>query len=285
MILQGRQVRISSTDEDYAADADARAMAAGWPGLGEELEHWGEAGRVATLWWRDDDAAVASPQLDRLLAVAHDVPIAVAVIPALADGGLAARLVRATGPAVDVLQHGWQHTDHAGGRGKKNEFPPERPAAAAAADLAAGRARLAELFGASALAVLAPPWNRFGDRFLPLLAACGIGAISQAGPRRAPWPIPGVFAANVHVDLVDWAGGRGFVGEAAALAALVGHLRGRRLGRFDGTEPTGIMTHHAVQDGSAETFLAGLVAATCSHPAARWLAAGEVFAPAISGSA
>src|SRR5271155_5313241 len=112
--------------------ADARAMAAGWPDLAEELEHWGEAGRVATLWWRDDDAAVASAQLDRLLALAHGVPIALAVIPALADIGLAARLTPPAGSAVAVLQHGWYHTNHADGR-RKSEFPPERPAAAAAA--------------------------------------------------------------------------------------------------------------------------------------------------------
>jgi hypothetical protein len=268
-------------------DADARATAAGWPALAEELEHWGEAGRVATLWWRDDDAATASPQLDRLLALACDVPVALAVIPALADDGLAASL--ASRPAVAVLQHGWRHTDHAGGQlggRRKSEFPAERPVAAAAGDLAAGRTRLAALFGAAALAVLAPPWNRFDSRFLPLLAACGIGAVSQAGPRRLAWPIPGLFAANVHVDLVDWGGGRGFVGEAAALDGLVGHLRGRRLGRFDGAEPTGIMTHHAVQEGVAELFLGRLFAATRGHPAARWLAAGEVFAPGIaSGNA
>jgi hypothetical protein len=271
---------------DMPHDANARAMAAGWPGLAEELEHWGEAGRVATLWWRDDDAVVASQQLDRLLGLARDVPVALAVIPALADDGLAASL--ASRSAVAVLQHGWRHTDHARG-GRKSEFPAERPAAAAAGDLAAGRVRIAELFGASALAVLAPPWNRFDSGFLPLLAACGIGAISQAGPRRHAWPIPGVFSANVHVDLVDWAGGRGFVGEAAALEALVGHLRGRRLGRCDGVEPTGIMTHHAVPEGAAETFLLRLFATTRGHPAARWLAAGEVFAPgiasAITGSA
>jgi len=262
--------------------ADGRARA-GWPGLAEELEHWGEAGWVATLWWRDDDAAAASGELDRLLDVARDVPIALAVIPALADRGLAARLASAAAP-VGVLQHGWRHADHATG-GRKSEFPPERPQPAAAADLFAGRARLAELFGATALAVLAPPWNRFDDRFLQLLAACGIGAISQAGPRRRRWPLPGVFAANVHVDLVDWAGGRGFVGEDVALDWLVGHLRGRRLGFFDRAEPTGIMTHHRVQEGAAENFLDRLLALTLAHPAARWLAAGEVFAPGIAGSA
>jgi hypothetical protein len=238
---------------------------------------------VGTLWWRDDDAASATAELDRLFVAARDVPIALAVIPALAEPALAARLASAAAP-VGVLQHGWRHADHARG-GRKSEFPPERSQAAAAADLFAGRARLAELFGAAALAVLAPPWNRFDDRFLPLLAACGIGAISQAGPRRRRWPLPGVFAANVHVDLVDWAGGGGFVGEDVALDRLVGHLRGRRLGFFDRAEPTGIMTHHRVQDGAAEKFLERLLALTLAHPAARWLAAGEVFAPGIAGSA
>jgi hypothetical protein len=263
-------------------EADARARA-GWPEFAQELEQWGEAGWVATLWWRDDDAAAASAELDRLFEVAGDVPVALAVIPALADRGLAARLASTAAP-VGVLQHGWRHADHAIG-GRKSEFPPERPQPAAAADLRAGRARLAALFGGTALAVLAPPWNRFDDRFLPLLAACGIGAISQAGPRRRRWPLPGVFAANIHVDLVDWAGGRGFIGEGAALARLVGHLQGRRLGVFDRAEPTGIMTHHRVQDRAAETFLDRLLALTLAHPAARWLAAGEVFAPGIAGLA
>jgi hypothetical protein len=263
---------------------DARAMAAGWPDLAEELEQWEEAGRVATLWWRDDDAAVANAELDRLLAIRCHVPVALAVIPALADAGLAARLTPLAGSPIAVLQHGWCHANHSAGR-RKSEFPPDRPPTAVAADLAAGRARLSALFGASALAVLAPPWNRFDNGFLPLLAACGIGAISQAGPRRLSRPIPGVFAANVHVDLVAWAGDHGFVGEAAALALLVGHLRGRRLGRFDGTEPTGIMTHHHVQDRPTEAFLERLFAVTGTHPAARWLAAGEVFAPGIAGSA
>jgi hypothetical protein len=259
-------------------------MAAGWPGLAAELEHWGEAGRVATLWWRDDDAAVANARLDRLLALACRVPIALAVIPARADMGLAARLARTGAPAPVVLQHGWRHADHSGG-GKKSEFPPERSLEAAAADLAAGRARLFELFGNAALAVLAPPWNRFEGRFLPLLAAIGISAISQAGPRRRVWPAIGVFAANVHVDLVAWARGAGFVGEGAALDLLVGHLRGRRLGRFDPAEPTGIMTHHRVHDCATEAFLERLFALTLAHPAVRWLTPGEVFAPGIGGSA
>ena len=267
-------------------DAELRVTTAGWCDLADEFERWGEAGRVATLWWRDDDATAASDRLDRLLAIAGDVPVALAVIPAAADAGLAARLAHGARsgetPPVAVLQHGWRHLNHAADH-RKSEFPPGRPRAAVSADLAAGRARLTAFFGTAALPVLAPPWNRFDPDFLPLLTEYGIGAISRANPRRAAWPMPGVFEADVHVDLVAWGGDRGFIGDAAALGGLVGHLRGRRLGRFDGDEPTGILTHHLVQDEAADSFLARLVAVTGAHPAVRWLGAGEVFAPGLGG--
>ncbi len=273
------------------------AATAFWADLAHELDRWGDEGRIATLWWRDDDAAVPCGPLDRLLQIAGTIPVALAVIPAAAEAGLAARLgglgTRSAGsppielPPISILQHGWRHSNHAappeasGFRGKKSEFPAQRSRQSAAADLCAGQARLRELFGTRVLAVLAPPWNRLDERFLPLLAGCGIRAVSRLGPRRGAWPSPGVFEANVHVDLVAWKGDRGFVGEAAALAALTGHLRARRTGAADGGEPSGILTHHQVQDEATGAFLGRLIALTETHPAARWLAGGEVFAPII----
>ncbi len=262
---------------------ETRVTPAGWADLTGELDRWREAGREATLWWRDDDAATAGDRLDRLLAVAGEAPVTFAVIPGLADASLAARL--AGSPRCGgVVQHGWLHVDHAAG-GKKSEFPPTRPRAAAAADLARGRTRMTELFGGAALAVLAPPWNRFDDGLLLFLAECGIGALSRVKPRRAVCPAPGVLECNVHVDLVAWAGDRGFIGREAALSGIVGHLRARRRGQVDSAEPTGILTHHLVQDAAADAFLRRLVAIVCAHPAARWLAAGEVFAPPPAAAA
>jgi hypothetical protein len=251
-----------------------------WTGLVDEFNRWSEAGRVATLWWRDDDAAVASDRLDRLASIAGDIPISLAVIPAAADPRLAAWLTGPSrSPGLAVLQHGWRHVNHAINR-KKSEFPPERPCHAVASDLAAGRARLTGLFGARALAVLVPPWNRFDPCFLPFLAACGLGAISRSNPRQTPWPAPGIAEVNVHIDLVAWAADRGFIGEAAALGGIVGHLQARRLGEVDPREPTGILTHHLVQDEATEAFLRRLVAITKGHPATRWLDAAEIFAAA-----
>jgi hypothetical protein len=257
------------------------APAVRWSDLLGEFDRWTEAGRVATLWWRDDDAAGPSDRLDRLFSISGDIPIALAVIPSGADSRLAAWLahpLRSHQTArLFVLQHGWRHQSHAVD-GKKSEFPPERSRRAVACDLAAGRMRLVTLFEARALPVLAPPWNRFDCRFLSLLVDCGLSGISSVGPRRLVRPAPGVVAANIHVDLVAWTGDRGFIGEEAALRGLIGHLRARRSTGVDAEEPTGILTHHLVQDEATDTFLRKLAAITEVHCAARWLDATEVFA-------
>jgi hypothetical protein len=225
-----------------------------------------------------------SGRLDRLISVAGDVPISLAVIPAAAHpelGEWVADLSRARkAPRLAVLQHGWRHMNHAVD-GKKNEFPEERSSHAVRSELIEGRDRLAALFGMHVLPVLAPPWNRFASRFLPHLAACGLGAISRMKPRRTPWPSPGIAETNVHIDLVAWATSRTFIGEQASLGGIIGHLQARRLGEVDAEEPTGILTHHLVQDEAADTFLRRLVATTKEHPATRWLDAAEVFPDAL----
>src|SRR6185503_10933091 len=88
-----------------------RARRMSWDALDAELERWRAAGRVATFWWRDDDAVTDTPALRRLLELraSLDVPLALAVIPANADAALAALVP----PEVAVLQHGFAHRNHA----------------------------------------------------------------------------------------------------------------------------------------------------------------------------
>jgi hypothetical protein len=255
-----------------------------WADLADELNRWEEEGRTATLWWRDDDAVAPSRRLDDLLTVAGAIPVSLAVIPATAEPALAGWLERYASSSVRILQHGYRHANHASAV-KKSEFPNSRRREAVKADLALGRARLAELFGPRALAVLAPPWNRFDDSFLPLLAEIGIYGISKIGTCLSAHPEPGVCEANVHVDLVSWRTDRGFVGEAAALGGLVAHLTARRSGDADPDEPTGLLTHHLVQDEATGAFLARLISLTRNHPAARWLEADAVFASTAAKSA
>jgi hypothetical protein len=257
------------------------AMAVGWRDLVAELNGWRAAGQVATLWWRDDDAVMPNAKLDRLFSIGGNVPIALAVIPAAVETELADWISRSARSFlrsnVAILQHGWRHSNHSVG-GKKSEFPPDRPRENVVSDIAAGRARLAQLFGMRALPVLVPPWNRFDDCFLPLLGSCGIKAVSRMNPRRAAAPVLGVIEVNVHVDVVAWKGDRGFIGEEGALGCLIGHLRSRRLGHVCRDEPTGILTHHTVLDAATDAFLHRLVEVIGAHPAARWLDATEFFA-------
>ncbi len=249
---------------------------ADWPDLVAEFDRWGEAGRVATLWWRDDDAIAATPRLDDLLLLAGKAPVGLAVVPALARPDLAAAL--ASAPAVAVLQHGWQHRNRAGD-GRKSEYPGTRSASRVGAEVAAGRARLTALFGSRALCVFVPPWNRFAPELLPVLAGSGVTGLSTLASERLETLPAGLAALDVHVDVVDWKGGRGFVGIGAALGRLVGCLRAHRiddpvrLGTSRG--PVGILTHHLVMDRATAGLLASLTALIATHPGARWTSVTE----------
>lgn len=245
---------------------------AGWPDLVDEFDRWGEAGRIATLWWRDDDAVAATPQLADLLQLAGETPVALAVIPALARVDLAAALGNA--PQVVVVQHGWRHVDRAG-HGKKSEYPAGRPATMVGAEIGAGRARLNAVFGSRTLPLLVPPWNRFADEFLPVLPAIGVAGLSVMASRHTAAMPPGLARIDVHVDLVAWRADRGFIGTDAALRRLVDCLRASRCDAEAAPTPIGILTHHLIMDGATADFLARLIELTGSHAAARWAAVSE----------
>ncbi|MBV8507886.1 MAG: hypothetical protein JOZ11_19045 [Alphaproteobacteria bacterium] len=86
---------------------------------------------------------------------------------------------------------------------------------------------------------------------------------------------------NTHVDLIAWKENRVFVGEDAALGGMVEHLRARRLRVVCADEPTGVLTHHLVQDEATNAFLERLIAVSTVHPAVLWLDAGEIFTPGM----
>ena len=247
-----------------------------WSELSEELDAWHDEGRIASLWWRDDDAAKPAPALDRLvgLAIEHSVRVGLAVIPALAHPSLGPWLD--TVP-VEVLQHGWAHLNHAGPDEKKSELGRHRPAGVVMDELSRGLEVLRELAGSRFQPVLIPPWNRIDDALIPALPDSGFRGLSTYGPRRTAEPLAGVSQANCHIDVVDWRGTRGFVGHERAIAAAVAHLRARRACSVDPTEPTGLLTHHAVHDESTWEFIDRYLERTRQHPAAHWLTPRETI--------
>lgn len=247
----------------------------GWLALADEASRWRDAGRVAELWWRDDDAADASAALDRLLALHRQasVPLALAVVPAHATQALAVRL--GAEPGVDLLQHGYAHLNHATPGEKKIELGAHRPAMVVLGELGTGWLALERLFDRRARAVLVPPWNRIAPALVPTLPEIGFHGLSTFGARRRAVPVKGVIQINAHVDLIDWNASRGFIGEERALGILVDALR---YARNVSQEPVGVLSHHLAMDGEAWDFLGALWEKTSIMPGLCIRPAGELFA-------
>jgi hypothetical protein len=195
------------------------------------------------------------------------------VVPLGADPGLLAGLAE----PVSVLQHGTDHRNRARGGEKKTEFPGAEAPQAAAARLAAARKQLEARAGDRFMPVLAPPWNRLPERLLPHLAAAGFRGLSRYGARSSAEPSSGLRQVNAHVDVIGWRAGRGFAGEDASLAAAVKHLAAKRTGAADRHEATGWLTHHAVHDETAWTFLERLFETTRKMPGVHWRGAQQLF--------
>jgi peptidoglycan/xylan/chitin deacetylase (PgdA/CDA1 family) len=236
-----------------------------WQALQQELDHWHQP---ATFWWRDDDAIAPGAALDRLLAISgqHAIDLSLAVIPALCTEALAQRL--STEPRAWVLQHGYDHRAYAAPGERKRELGGPRPRDEILQQLRTGRQRLAQLFGAQALDILVPPWNRIDADLLPLLPELGYRRLSVLGPRQAE-PV-GLLQINVHIDIIDWQARR-FAGTELVLKRIIANLEARRLGRVDASEPCGLMTHHLDHDPACWDFLEQLTQALAASPRVRWV--------------
>lgn len=242
-----------------------------WRRLGDELDAWAAAGRTAEFWWRDDDAASATPAFLRLLDTRRrtGAPLAVAAIPGLATPDLAAAVEDRDD--VCFLQHGYLHANHAAPGEKKAEFGPARELAGARRDLQAGRERMAGLFGGRWIAdVMVPPWNRIGTHVAAALPELGFRRLSLFGRRKPEAEQAGLVGVNTHVDIVDWRGGGGFVGDEAAVGAAAGRLAAVRSGGTGAGEVIGLLTHHGAHDERCWDFVGRLADVIATHPSARW---------------
>jgi hypothetical protein len=244
-----------------------------WAELTEELDSWAKADRLAEFWWRDDDAIADTEALDDLLRCAGPTPVALAVIPAIAEASLADKLRRNS--TVTVLQHGWRHHNHAL-HGPNSEYPMGRGQNDVAEEFVQGRRRLGELFCAQYIPVFAPPWHGFDDAYLPTLREAGLLAISRKGVRSSAG-VAGLRVVNVHCVPIQWSDPPSFGTDEEYLLTLLGHLQGKRTGRYDPDEPTGVLTHHLVQNSRSYAFMTKLSKVIYLHPAAKWLDARSVF--------
>jgi hypothetical protein len=250
---------------------------ADWLPLEQELAQWTASGRIATLWWRDDDASAATPQLERMLALSADyaAPLGLAVVPARIDPSLPTLLAQAA--RTIVLQHGYSHANHAPAGEKKAEFGAHRPLSDLISDAGAGWAHLVAMPRVAPIFV--PPWNRWTSALAPGLVAVGLRAVSAYGARSRAEVVPGLTTLNTHSDLIDWRGSRGFAGTAPCLALLTAHLTARRLGFADSDEPTGLLTHHLDHDDKCWTFLRDLFSFVSEQRTLTWVSPETLLGP------
>jgi len=256
-------------------------MSTPWGSLNQELNAWAMTGRKALFWWRDDDAAALCWSLTQLLDLAAltGAPLALAVIPGEVEPGLP-KLLRRHEADCSVLQHGFAHRNHAATGSKKCELVSLARRPETSGELGRGKERLEALFGARFRPVLVPPWNRIADDVVAALPRLGFTGLSTYKARTRAEPAPGLVQVNCHLDILQWRPERRFLGEAAALDLLTGHLAAKRHGRADAAEPSGILTHHRVLDAAAWDFLERLVLRLAEHPGARLLPAEAVFGAA-----
>ena len=252
-------------------------MMADWAGLKTELARWMDTGRTATFWWRDDDATAPGPRLERLAALSgtHRIPVGLAVIPGQARDDLGAALSAV--PQLKMLVHGHHHRNYAPAGEKKAEFGAHRPVPDMLGDTAVGRETLLARFPNLALPIFVPPWNRIDPTLADQLSSAHFKGLSRYGRRGDRPPAQNMVENNCHLDLINWRGGRNFIGRTQALELLINHLAARRTGRADHGEITGILSHHAIMDEESWFFLAELFAHTKESDNAHWLTINEVF--------
>jgi hypothetical protein len=237
--------------------------AAVWQKLLDELTRWQDAGQVARLWLRDDDAVVPSAALEHLLEISarYAVPAAIAIIPAATGPAMASRMAEAR-HAVPVV-HGWRHVNHAPPQEKKQELGAHRPRPDVVTDLSDAIQRMMALFGERLLPLLVPPWNRIDQTLLPMLPELGYIGVSGYRGHPAGGELP---VLNTHVDIIDWQTTRRGGDHAALAAELARQLAAARpIGAA-----VGILTHHLDHDETCWSFLERLFEITGAHPACRW---------------
>lgn len=249
-----------------------------WAMLQNELNLWVESGKTATFWWRDDDAVEETPKIQLLDTLSRDmqVPVSVAVIPAVMHDSLVQFLHQRDN--FTAMQHGYSHRSYALKAAKKIELGGDRSCDEIQAELDRGRRLLSTAFGEQFIPVLVPPWNRIESRIYPTLASAGFSGISSIRARETACPVKGLLQVNTHLDPVNWHHDRGFIGETIAIGQIHQHLSARRQAGGDIAEPTGILTHHLIQNDEVWAFCRALFDTLNRHPATRWLNAREIWA-------
>ena len=217
-----------------------------------------EAPGSIRFFFRDDDAGWEDARLFELLDVfaAYDVPIDLAVIPKSISRQTAARLrkrLEESRESISAHQHGYAHVNHEE-TGRKCEFGESRSSVLQRADIAAGKALLADLLGPTE-SIFTPPWNRCTASTAACLKREGFSLLSR-DITAAQFNTPGLIELPVSVD---WFGRRKGV-------RLTLNEIGESLSKAASSQtPVGMMLHHALIDDEERQRISELLELISSH--------------------
>ena len=240
--------------------------------LALELSRWRRLGQQPVLWWRDDDALQPTAALDRLLDLAGDLPLSLAIVPGGDLEGLARRLAQARN--LTVSQHGIDHCNRRPPGAAPNEYPEGTTVAVVAQQIGAARLKM-EKAGLTPR-FYAPPWNQIDEILSDALCLAGFSSLSAAQDSRR---VDNVTRIDSHLDILRWKPRSRFRGQTRVTLSLARLLRRRRrAGNY--AAPIGLLTHHLAHDEPAWSFLAWFLG--FAHSRFAWRSFEELAAAARS---
>jgi len=129
---------------------------------------------MSVITIRNDDLGLHDDEFFWLhnLFVQEEIPVTYGVIPQKATNALASFLLQEQKEkTIEIVQHGFAHSNHSMAM-DKYEFGASRTYEQQHADIAAGKARMQELFGSKYVRnVFVPPWHQFNADTLKALRA------------------------------------------------------------------------------------------------------------------
>jgi len=256
-----------------------------WRAVAEELDEWLKRGMVATFWVRDDDAVAVTGPFDRLISVANEfrVEVALAVIPAKLTDRLSKVLLSGDVPCFPMC-HGWRHVNYASPL-RPSEFGLQRPLEAVIDDAKCAFEEFSRRFGSKAV-IFVPPFGQIAKELVEELPNLGFSGVSIAPSlaearyarvcsrlkyARPVWHHvkPRALHYDVHVDPFDWEGNRARSANSIA-REVVGYLRARRMGFVSPSSPVGLLMHHLKFDEDTWRVSTELLGILVNHPATSW---------------
>jgi peptidoglycan/xylan/chitin deacetylase (PgdA/CDA1 family) len=197
---------------------------------------------AARIFIRNDDVWTLDREFRFFfdLAIDRGLPVVHAVIPGKMDQDLIRFLCRAREKMphlLDIVQHGWMHTNHSVKAGTKYEFGASRTLQSQREDIMQGKKKMYLAFGEQFVPAFVPPYHGYDEQTLQVLDEGGF-KIFSAGTRRLSGKHPflnlpaGVSFTHYGTD------GTKTVRNSADMI--------RRLAMAISSGPlTGVLTHHA----------------------------------------